>query len=216
MDVLKYVKKSFFISIIVLIVFFICGQIFLPKEKEILHFQCDEFEAEWEQVLDSGDRVPTEVPGKVEAESGEVVRYVTILPEGTDENKVLAFRTVWQDAQIYVGDELRADYSTKETRPFGKNSAFRYVFVELEQGDAGKELTYCLSTQSKYSGTIRNVYIGDRIGVMFHLFAQSAAKNVLAIFLFMLSLFCILVCLFLKVVYKKHLTISYLIIAMML
>ena len=49
-----------------------------------------------------------------------------------------------------------------------------------------------------------------------YLFAQSGAKNMLAIFLFMLSLFCILVCLFLKVVYKKHLTISYLIIAMML
>ena len=88
--------------------------------------------------------------------------------------------------------------------------------MELEQGDAGKELTYCLSTQSKYSGTIRNVYIGDKIGVMLHLFAQSGAKNILAIFLFMLSLFCISVCLFLRVVYKKHLTISYLIIAMML
>ena len=216
MDVLKYVKISFFTSIIVLILFFVYGQLALPSEKEILNFRCEEFVSEWEQVLDSGERVPVKVPGKVVAESGEVVRYATILPQDIDENKVLAFRTVWQDAKLYVGDELRADYSTEDTRAFGKNSAFRYVFLELEEGDAGKELTYCLSTQSKYSGTIRNIYIGDKIGILMYLFAQSGAKNMLAIFLFMLSLFCILVCLFLKVVYKKHLTISYLIIAMML
>lgn len=216
MDVLKYVKISFFTSIIVLILFFVYGQLALPSEKEILDFRCEEFVSEWEQVLDSGERVPVKVPGKVVAESGEVVRYATILPQDIDENKVLAFRTVWQDAKLYVGDELRADYSTEDTRAFGKNSAFRYVFLELEEGDAGKELTYCLSTQSKYSGTIRNIYIGDKIGILMYLFAQSGAKNMLAIFLFMLSLFCILVCLFLKVVYKKHLTISYLIIAMML
>ena len=216
MDVLKYVKISFFTSIIVLILFFVYGQLALPSEKEILDFRCEEFVSEWEQVLDSGERVPVKVPGKVAAESGEVVRYATILPQDIDENKVLAFRTVWQDAKLYVGDELRADYSTEDTRAFGKNSAFRYVFLELEEGDAGKELTYCLSTQSKYSGTIRNIYIGDKIGVLMYLFAQSGAKNMLAIFLFMISLFCILICLFLKVVYKKHLTISYLIIAMML
>ena len=216
MDILKCVKKSFCISIVVLIVFFVYGQVFLPKEKEILDFQCDEFVSEWERILSNGERVPVEVPGKVEAESGEEVWYATVLPKDINENTVLAFRTVWQDAKIYVGDELRAEHTTKGSRPFGKNSAFRYVFVELEKGDAGKELTYCLSTQSKYSGTIRNVYIGNKIGVMWKMFAQSGAKNILAMFLFLLSLFCVLVCLFLKIVYKKHLTISYLILAMLL
>lgn len=216
MDILKCVKKSFFISIVVLIVFFVYGQVFLPKEKEILDFQCDEFVSEWERILNNGERVQVEVPGKVEAESGEEVWYATVLPKDINENTVLAFRTVWQDAKIYVGDELRAEHTTKGSRPFGKNSAFRYVFVELEKGDAGKELTYCLSTQSKYSGTIRNVYIGNKIGVMWKMFAQSGAKNILAMFLFLLSLFCVFVCLFLKIVYKKHLTISYLILAMLL
>ena len=216
MDILKYIKVSFITSIILLIIFYVYGQVFLPNEKEILEFQCDEFVSEWEQVLENGERVPVEVPGKVKVESGETVRIATILPEDLDETKVLAFRTVWQDANIYIDNELRADYSTQNTRPFGKNSTFRYVFVQLEKGDAGKELTYCLSTESKYSGTIRNIYIGDKIGIMFQLFAVSGVKNILAIFLFMLSLFCITVCLFLKVVYKKHLTISYLILAMML
>ncbi|MBE5880763.1 MAG: response regulator [Lachnospiraceae bacterium] len=216
MDVIKYIKTTFIVSMVMLILFYVYGQTMLPNEKESIEFQCNEFISEWEQILDDGERVSVTVPGKVEAKSGEVVRFATTLPNDVDENMVLAFRTVWQDARIYVDNELRADYSTKDTRPFGKNSAFRYVFVELEEGDAGKELVYCLSTETKYSGTIRNIYIGDKISVMLQLFTESGAKNILAFFLFMLSVFCIIICLFLRVAYKKHLTISYLIIAMML
>ena len=208
MDILKYIKNTFVVSIVVLMIFFVFGQVMLPKEKEILKFQCDEFQGDWEYISDTGERISVEIPGKVEAEAGEEVRIVTTLPDEIDENRVLAFRTVWQDARIYVGNELRVEYSTRESRPFGRNSAFRYVFVELEEGDAGRELMYCLTTETKYSGTIREIYTGDKIGVMMHLIAESGVKGILAAFLLILSLFCLTVCLFLRVVYKKHLTIS--------
>ncbi len=216
MDIIKYVKISFFVSIILVILLYLSGQIFLPREREVIEFQCEEFVSEWERVLDNGERVDVEVPGKTEAEWGKEIKYCTILPENLEDNKVLAFRTVWQDAKIYIDGELRTEYSTKDSRFFGRNSSFRYVFVELEPEDAGKELTYCLTTDSKYSGTIRNVFIGDKMGVMLHLFKESGAKSVLAAFLLMLGLFCITICLFSKFVYKKHLTISYLVMATML
>ena len=136
MDILKYIKNTFVVSIVVLMIFFVFGQVMLPKEKEILKFQCDEFQGDWEYISDTGERISVEIPGKVEDEAGEEVRIVTTLPDEIDENRVLAFRTVWQDARIYVGNELRTEYSTRESRPFGRNSAFRYVFVELEEGDA--------------------------------------------------------------------------------
>ena len=216
MDILKYIKNTFIVSIVVVMIFFVYGQVMLPKEKEILKFQCEEFRGDWEYISDTGERISVKIPGKVEAEAGEEVRIVTTLPDEIDENGVLAFRTVWQDARIYVGNELRVEYSTRESRPFGRNSAFRYVFVELEEGDAGRELMYCLTTETKYSGTIREIYTGDKIGVMMHLIAESGVKSILAAFLLMLSLFCLTVCLFLRVVYKKHLTISYLVTAMLL
>ncbi len=216
MNVIKYINKFFVSSIIILVICFFCGQILLPSEKEGIEFECDVFISDWEQVLESGERVPIEVPGKVESKSGETVRFATILPNDVDGDTVLAFRTKWQDAEIYVDNQLRAEYSTKDTRPFGKNSTFRYVFLELDKADAGKELVYCLTTETKYSGTIREIYVGDKLGIMMQLFAKSGAKNILAAFLFMLSLFCIIICLFLRVVYKKHLTLSYLVLAMML
>ena len=216
MEILKYIKIFFNISMIAMIAFFIYGQLFLPCEKEVLAFQCEEYVAEWEYILDTGERVSAEVPGKVDAEAGEEVRLVTVLPDDVEDGKVIAFRTVWQDAKIYVDNELRTEYSTQDSRPFGRNSCFRYVFLELKSEDAGKELTYCLTTDSKYSGTIRKIYIGEKIGVFFQLFKESGAKNILAAFLLMLGLFCLMITLFLKVVYKKHLTISYLIMAMIL
>lgn len=216
MDKIKYIKLSFIASIFVLIIFFIFSQTMLPKEKENINFQCDELVSEMEQILDNGERVSVEVPGKVSAELGEVVKFATILPDDIEENQVLVLRTIWQDVKIYIDNELRAEYSTKNTRPFGKNSTFRYVFAELETEDAGKEVVYCLSSNTKYSGSIRETFIGNKTDIILHLVFESGVKDLLAVFLLLLSFFCITVCLFLKVVYKKHLTISYLIIAIML
>ena len=121
MDKIKYIKLSFIASIFVLIIFFIFSQTMLPKEKENINFQCDELVSEMEQILDNGERVSVEVPGKVSAELGEVVKFATILPDDIEENQVLVLRTIWQDVKIYIDNELRAEYSTKNTRPFGKN-----------------------------------------------------------------------------------------------
>lgn len=216
MDVLKKIKLSFTLSLIVVLVFYIFGQIILPSERDVLVLESNKFNADWEQISDNGDRIPVEVPGKVKAEPGEEVRVVTTLPADMDTEQVMAFSTIWQDAKIYIDGELRAEYSTKDTRPFGKNSTFRYVFVELRKGDSGKELMYCLTTGTKYSGTIRNIYIGDKVDIILDLFVSKSAVTIPAALLFILSLFGIAVCVFLRVIYKKHLTVSYLIIAMML
>ncbi len=208
---MKCIKVFFGITVFVLVFLFLVGQIVYPSERDVLSTNCKEFQSEWYQVLDSGKKAEVEVPGKVEAQYGEIVTVATMLPEQLEDNTVICFRSIWQDVEVYVEDELRVSYNTKDTRPFGKNSAFRYVFVELSKEDAGHELRYCFSSESKYAGNIRNCYIGDKLGIWTHLIEESGSRTIIILFLLFLSLFCIFVCEIMKYIYKKALPLTYLV-----
>lgn len=207
---MKVVQVFFTFAIICLFFFFILGQLVFPDERDTIYMDCQVFESTWQQVLENGERIPAQVPGKVPAEHGEVVELVTTLPQNLYDRQMLCFRTIWQDVDIYIDGELRESYNTKESRPFGKNSAFRYVFVELRASDAGKELSYQFSSNSKYAGLTRISYIGDQTSILLHLVEESGARTIISLFLMLLALFCIVVCLILKYVYKKVLPLNYL------
>lgn len=203
-------RRVFFVATLLMFVFEFVGQMVFPDERDVLHTDCRIFESAWQQVLEDGSRVDVEVPGKVEAQRGEWVTLATTLPEEIYTGEHLFFRPIWQDVAIYIDGELRVSYSTADSRPFGTNSAFRYVFVELEEEDAGKELLYQFSSDSKYAGTMRKCYIGDELSVWVHLIGENGARTIIAMFLLFMGLFCILVCVILKAVYKKDLPLQYL------
>ncbi len=208
---MKYIKILFGVIVFVMLLLFVVGQIVYPSERDTLSSNCEEFKSEWYQIKNDGERIPVEIPGKLEAEYGEVVRVGTSLPEQLGDYEVICFRSIWQDVEVYIDGELRVEYNTKDTRPFGKNSAFRYVFVDLTDDDAGKELEYRFSSESKYAGNVRNCYIGDKLGIWTYLIAESGVRTIIIIFLLFLSLFCIVVCEIMKYIYKKPLPLSYLV-----
>ncbi len=203
-------KIFFYISIFLLFVFGVISTLTFADEQDALSTNCRLFEAKWERVLENGEKIPVEVPGKVPAEFGEIVTLTTTLPEDIYNGEALCFRPIWQDVSIYIGGELRQSYNTKNSRPFGINSPMRYLFVELYEADAGKELTYRFSSHSKYAGDMRASYIGDRLSIWIYLLKSSAIRTVTAIFLLLLSLFCIMVCGILKYAYKKSLPLNHL------
>ena len=207
---IKWISAFFGVALVVLLPFLLIGQFVYPDERDALYEDYREFEADWFRVLDNGVQVYVEVPGKVPAERGEVVTLVTNLPETIYDRETLCFRTIWQDVDIYIDGKLRQSYNTAESRPFGTNSAFRYVFVDLEKEDAGKELMYCFSSDSKYAGATRVSYIGDRASIWFHLIEKSGMRTIIALFLMLLSFFCIGVCWVLKYFYKKNMSLNYL------
>ena len=148
----------FIVVLMMILAFLLIGQQIYPDERDMMVTACQTFDAQWQQVLENGERIPAQVPGRVPAEHGEVVELVTILPENLYDRQMLCFRTIWQDVDIYIDGELRESYNTKDSRPFGQNSAFRYVFVELRASDAGKEFPKnakeeCASSRLKESVT---------------------------------------------------------------
>ena len=200
----------FMVSIILLILYWIWGRLCLPSEQEVSNEKCRVFEAQWERILDTGERVPVDVPGKVDAGAGEVVTISAILPEDVYCGEALCFRPIWQDVEIYINGQLRLSYNTKHTRPFGINSTMRYLFVDLTEEDAGAVLTYRFSSNSKYAGNMQTVYIGDRLGIWAHMARVSGFRSLLSIALIMLSCFCLMVIWILKFAYKRDLSLNYL------
>ena len=200
----------FTVVLTLILAFLLIGQKIYPDERDMMATECQTFDAQWQKVLENGERMDVTVPGQVPAEWGEVVTLTTTLPDEVHNGDSICFRTIWQDVDIYVDGELRLSYTTKDSRPFGKNSAFRCLFLKLSEEDAGKELTYSFSSESKYAGTMRTVYIGQESSIWFYLVEEFGAKALISVFLFLVSLFCIVACLILRYVYKKMLPLSYL------
>lgn len=204
------VPGIFGILLLLCVLFLITASWVMPSEGGKPAVDCEIFESEWYHVLEDGGKEAVEVPGKVEAQRGELVTLTTILPKEIKGGESIFFRASLQNVTVYIDGELRAHYDTKESRPFGLNSPTRYVSVELEEEDAGKKLIYQFSTESKYAGIIRQMYIGDDDGIWLHLLMKSSGKALIAIGLLVSGLFCIAACGVMEFVYRKKMALRFL------
>lgn len=129
------IKIFFGIAIFAILIYMVISQLILPDERERNMNDCRLFEAEWQRVLENGEKIPVQIPAKLDAQLGEVVTLTTTLPEDIVNGESLCFYAIWQDVRIWIDGELRLNYDTSETRPFGKNSTTRYHFLQISESD---------------------------------------------------------------------------------
>ena len=159
----KYNFGIFFhVVILVLLAAFVLGQRIYPSERDTVTEESITFTGTFYRVLADGTEEEIPVPGRCDVPAGELLVIRSVLPQDYKENTI-AIRSSLENVRIYIGGELRTVYDTENTRPFGKNSASRYVFCETSGEDAGKEVRIELqSFTHKYSGVVNTVYCGDR------------------------------------------------------
>lgn len=162
----------------------------------------------WEK--EDGSREKIAVPGRYDVAAKETMVISTVLPADFDKT-ALAIRGSLQDVTFYVGDELREVYDTSDTRPFGKNSASRYVFCPTSAADAGKEVRILLRTNtSQYAGVVNAVYWGDKVDIWQYLFRCHASETIIAAFILFAGVLTILFSIALGVAYKTKFDMEYL------
>ncbi len=196
---------------ILMIVFVVTGlvglvvsELVFPEDVDRSDYTCEEFTPQWTRVWDDGTRKPVEVPGRLDAERGELVRIETKIPEKLIEYGYLCAKSSRQDVKIYVEDELRTSYSTEEFRLFGETSPSCYVFARFRPNDEGKTLAIEYVTNSPYSGLVKDMYYGSQAGIWWELIKQGGVELFLGMILFLLSLMGIIVSLVLRFVYKRN------------
>lgn len=204
------IKEIFYCLILFIIVFAVFGIVNLPSEKHTDRGSSQILEVEWYQVLNNGEKKLINVPGKCSAEKGETVIIETTLPIYIEGGKYLCFRSSQQDMRVYVDGNLRQEYSTKDSRLFGKTSASGYVFVPLYDEDDGKVLRVETESVSNHSGTMNAVYYGDRFGIWEYLAGLYGAELAIAFIMLVLAIICIFFSIILRCFHNKKVVFEYL------
>ena len=207
---MRGIKWIFIVLLTGALAFLVLAECLLPPENVSDSEGCRLFEGKWEQLLPDGTRVPVSVPGECEAQRGETVIVETVLPENLAPETSLCFRSAMQDMEIFVDGKLRQSYTTKDTRPFGKNSVGSYVFAVLDSGDAGKTLRLVTVTDSRYTGLLNQVYIGERADIRNYLFRVYGVETMCALCMLILSVACIMIGLFLRYYFHRNIALQYL------
>lgn len=157
-----------------------------------------------------GGRISQKIPGHCDAKKNETIIVETKLPLDISEDMYLCFRSAKQDMEIYVDGQLRQNYSTEDTRLFGKVSAAAYVFLQVRQEDAGKILRLKTQTDSSYSGIFYSVYVGNRMEIWRSYFRQYGMELLIAILVLILSVISIVGSILMRVCYHRKISLEYL------
>ncbi len=183
--------------------FFLICEVVLPSDNSPDKGEFKVFKADWVRVFEDGSTEPVVVPGTCKAKAGEWVSIITMLPEDLGDTS-LCIRSLQQDFRIYVGGELRKEYTTVDTQLFGKTSTISYVIFDIEDEDAGKELRIDSMTISSYTGYVSELYMGKETQIWKYFLRMYGAGTVIAVFLFIMALVVVIGSLIVKFTYKTE------------
>lgn len=207
----KTKRYPYYILMFTILIWFVAMEIFGANER-MIDMPTDSLiysgSFTWQKPDGSAESV--DVPGHYSIPAGETMVLTTTFPDDYNAHAI-AFRSSLQDVKCYIDGELRTEYSTKDTRLCGKNSASRYIFCDTSSADAGKELRIELTTYThNYSGVINPIYCGDRVEIWVYLFEQNGLETVIAFFILFSGIISVLFSIALGLVYKAKFDIEYL------
>lgn len=144
----------------------------------------DDWEVSYGNTKLEGQTLPMEVP----AEQGKSVLLKKKLPATIKKYNSVLITGVRQDIIVSVGGILRESYSDKESRRFGKSSPSAYLVVPIYSTDADADITVRLSSDSRYSGTINEVILGNEMSIILMLIKSNVVWVLLSLLLFMIGI----------------------------
>ena len=208
--VIIVLRRIFLLFVLGVCLYFIIGQICLSHEQDIGAGDYQTFSEGWVRIKEDGTREAVEIPGKCGAKRNELIVVENILPADVEDNYYLCIRSSKQEMKVYIGGELRQEYTTEDTRPFGRVSAVAWVFVELDSEDSGKTIRIENSTDSSYTGVFHEIHYGEKWEIWSEFFEVHGAELMIGLFMIMLGVASIIISIALKISYKKTIAMEYL------
>ncbi len=203
-------KRIFLFFVLAICVYFVWGQVVLSNEQEIGNGEYRTLSDGWVWVKEDGTREEIELPGKYPVHRNDLLVIENVLPNDVQDNIFLCLRSSKQETKIYIDGKLRQEYTTEDTRLFGKVSAVAWVFVKLTEEDAGKNIRMELQTDSSYTGTLYDIHYGDRWEIWTQFFKEDGVELVMGLLMLVLGILSVVIGSILKIIYKKNIEMEYL------
>lgn len=110
----------------------------------------------------------TDLPCKLEVTKGEPISISHFLPDKLGADYGIAFRSVYNQVQVKVGDRILYQYGVEERQPFVSSPVPNWNFVPIDSQYAGELLTITqVSNYGAYSGLFPSVEISSRSALLY-------------------------------------------------
>lgn len=213
---LDVIKVCLLVLIILTIGYGAYGQFFGADERTEDMTFCKPLDTQWYRIHKDGVRTEIKLPCSEKLSDANMDIIETVLYDDIDSGACISIRCSKQDMKVYIDGELRESYSTKDTRLFGKNSASRYLFVELNDDDAGKVLRIEIISDSRYLGTVKQVYYGDKLGIWMNYLQSNITSIIIPFISFVIALISVVFAIVYYIKTKKTVKVFYYAVAVML
>lgn len=171
------------------IVYLILGELLLPADKEFERYDCTYYEGEWNWIPEDGIPIRVTPPCRLDVPKGSTLVMETVIPDTIKNGDYFALKSFRQDMVATLDGKVVIDYNTKDERLFGISSPSAYLFIPLQEADAGKTLHVEASTTTTYSGMFDHVYYGTKEGIWGHIIRNGLWEVTIALIVLILGAF---------------------------
>lgn len=173
-----------------LIAIYMCvTAIMFHNEDKLLHW-VEEYEGPWYVLSETGKRQEVELPIEKQYVKNGILSVETDLPEQIKHGSIVGFYTS-RYSKIYVGDELRAQFTKDEIFLPGQNAKPVMLQAPIYESDKGQVLRIIIDEGRGEFNSFSRLYLGDSFGLFKYALAKNGAQFFLAAFLFISSFICI-------------------------
>lgn len=140
-----------------------------------------------------------DLPCKLKAKPGETITLMSRVPKDVSEDSVLVFETRFQNVVVLLNDERIYSYGVMNNQGRLRNAVPCINVVSLAEAKPGDVLTiHIVSGYKKYSGSIRQIYYGNKGAVASSMFRKHGISLFFSLALFFVTLLVILAVAFIK------------------
>ncbi|MCR5215503.1 MAG: response regulator [Lachnospiraceae bacterium] len=202
-------SRIFSVTCLVLLTIFVVGIFVLPTDDIYRGDDCHPYQETWINTMVDGSADIGVAPYHFYAKSGEWITLYTKIPKEVADSGYLCIRSARQKMVISVDGAIRTVYDTDESRIIGAYDPVYYVFVPVDERDAGKTLCLEMMSKSDYAGELTQVYYGTEIGIWRKLVNQRILELITSFVMVVVGALSLIIFVILCLIYHKFFPITY-------
>lgn len=204
------VNILFLFFAVTLFLYFIVGEIVLPKESESMKGNREKLNLMWTVISPEGFDEPIPMPNDFNTKRGETVIIESTLPEKDLTGLTIMTWCPANDVKIYINDEVRLDFNSKNSRFFGAANCANYAFFDLIKEDSGAKIRLESTGYDRSAGRISSIFIEKKSELLKYIIYDNKVPLLGGLFVIFVSLICLISSYVLTIVMKKHIRMAYL------